>query len=86
MPDRNRYPVPQCPKCGKYLNKVKQTVYSADDDIVRRRMCDICQHRWWTVQKPESNLNPETSKVYVPGFRNGANRAKKCKLFGEIYD
>ena len=84
MADRNLYPVPQCPKCGKFLSRVKQTVYSHANDIVRRRECDICQHRWWTIQPQEENVDPEKSRVNVPSFRNGANKFKRCNLFGAV--
>ena len=86
MATRDRYPVPECPKCGKFLSKIKQTLYSKNNEIVRRRHCDICDHRWWTIQVQEKNLNPETTKVNIPSFRNGANRFKRCNLCGAIHD
>ena len=51
--------VPQCPKCGCYESRVINTTYplAGDCDIVRRRVCSICGHRWYTGQMYEFGID-----------------------------
>ena len=49
---------PQCPCCGKRDSKVilTKTPLNGFYDIVRRRHCQQCDHRWYTGQKHEQPL------------------------------
>ena len=53
MAARNLYPSPECPRCGKSINRVKNTYYTDDGRICRTRQCDFCEWKWWTLQYPE---------------------------------
>ena len=52
MAPRTHYPAPVCPKCGKRDNRVKNTYYTEDDRILRAKICNYCNWRWWTLQHP----------------------------------
>ena len=45
-----------CPKCGSDQTKVVMIKDAIDlrFDIVRRRYCSTCEHRWYTAQKLET--------------------------------
>lgn len=47
-----------CPKCGaaKARLRVVLTARSGADEVVRRRHCRACDHRWYTLQPPETLL------------------------------
>ena len=75
MAARNLYPAPECPKCGKSINRVKNTYYTEDGRICRTRSCDFCEWKWWTLQYPESNIDPSTTLVRID--RWGNDRRKK---------
>ena len=50
--------LPQCPSCGHRSSRVvltKDTINSVYD-IVRRRVCKNCGHRWYTGQYNEKSL------------------------------
>jgi len=42
-----------CPKCSKLRTKVICTKRSKDGITIRRRHCQKCDHRWYTIQYPE---------------------------------
>ena len=53
-----------CPNCGEKFNKegkicvrVVSTKESTDNKLVRRKVCGICNYRWYTVQDPERLLS-----------------------------
>ena len=71
MGARNLYPAPVCPKCGKTLNRVKNTYYTTDGRIVRTRTCEFCEWKWWTLQYPETNVDPSKYIVRIPKFSLG---------------
>jgi len=68
MPTRKDYPIPDCPKCGKRDNRVLNTFYTNDEDIIRLRECNFCAHRLYTQQPPEEALDPEVYRVIFPKF------------------
>jgi transcriptional regulator NrdR family protein len=39
-----------CPKCDHDMSKVLITRRDTVETIVRRRCCDGCGHRWYTVE------------------------------------
>ena len=45
-----------CPKCGSVRTRVVLTDTLPSDEIVRRRRCIQCDHRWYTHQPPEQLL------------------------------
>ena len=47
--------VPQCPNCSRRDSKVVLTkeVIQGEFDVVRRRHCQHCGHRWYTAQTKE---------------------------------
>ena len=50
--------MPECPKCGQSKSRVILTKDTLDGqfDIIRRRCCLHCGHRWYTGQLQEVNL------------------------------
>ena len=50
--------MPQCPCCGQRSSRVVLTKDALNGvyDIVRRRHCKICGHRWYTGQTNEQAL------------------------------
>ena len=71
MAARSLYPAPVCPKCGKSINRVKNTYYTTDGRIVRTRACEFCEWKWWTLQYPETNVDPAKYIVRIPKFSLG---------------
>jgi transcriptional regulator NrdR family protein len=63
-----------CPKCGSVRVSVVMTTYSTDGRPVRRRYCNVCAHRWYTLQAHETLLDPGTFRWVE---RNGRRRAVK---------
>jgi hypothetical protein len=45
---------PSCPCCGAWITRVVLTKRDADEKFqVRRRWCEFCDHRFYTVQANE---------------------------------
>ena len=42
-----------CPNCGSLITRVVNTTRSTDGQIVRRRWCEFCDHRYYTAQTAE---------------------------------
>ena len=42
-----------CPNCGSPITRVVNTTRSTDGQIVRRRWCEFCDHRYYTAQSLE---------------------------------
>jgi transcriptional regulator NrdR family protein len=42
-----------CPNCGSFRTYVVLSQQLEDKRIVRRRRCDACKNRWYTLQWPE---------------------------------
>ena len=57
MPKRFNF-MPQCPNCGQRRSHVVLTTEALNGkhDIIRRRHCYNCDHRWYTGQLQEVNL------------------------------
>ena len=53
--------IPQCPECGRRRNRVVLTsdALNGKFDIIRRRHCLICDHRWYTGQIREQTCGVE---------------------------
>jgi C4-type Zn-finger protein len=49
---------PRCPECGSAQTSVISKTPMIDDQILRRRSCVDCGHRWYTVQPPEDIVPP----------------------------
>ena len=43
----------RCPECNGRFLRVVATTYTAEWDVVRRRCCRACDHRWYTIQPAE---------------------------------
>ena len=80
MAARNLYPAPECPKCGKFLNRVKNTYYTEDGRICRTRQCDFCEWKWWTLQYPELNLDPGKYKLQIQRWGSPGTNPKEIKI------
>ena len=65
----------QCPACSSRSLKVICTADTTDGQIVRRRHCQACSHRWYTLQPAETDL----SKADFRWIERG-NRRKAIKL------
>lgn len=46
-----------CPQCGGRATYVVCTFRTEAEQLVRRRRCQFCDHRWYTVQDPEQTLS-----------------------------
>jgi len=48
----------KCPACGSFNCRVVSTkrVVEGPYEVVRRRRCVTCDHRWYTAQEPEVNI------------------------------
>jgi hypothetical protein len=42
-----------CPNCDSQITKVVATTRSTDGQIIRRRWCEFCNHRYYTAQSLE---------------------------------
>jgi hypothetical protein len=42
-----------CPKCRHPLTRVTRSGAEDGGEIVRRRLCEACGHRFYTCQEPE---------------------------------
>jgi len=51
--------LPQCPECSRRNSKVVLTkeVINGEFDVVRRRHCLACGHRWYTAQTREISVH-----------------------------
>jgi transcriptional regulator NrdR family protein len=47
-----------CESCGSRRTVVVLTQQVPDAGIVRRRRCDGCGHRWYTLQQAEVAISP----------------------------
>ena len=51
---RRHYAAFSCPKCRSPLTRVMRTTADrTTGEILRRRVCEECNHRWYTAQEPE---------------------------------
>ncbi len=48
---------PPCPKCGGSTKVVNNFNTENSEEIVRRRKCNDCGHRWYTIQERERPLD-----------------------------
>jgi len=57
-----------CPQCGGSRTYVVATYHTEHDELIRRRRCDFCNHRWYTRQQPEQPVSQYRIK-WKPGKR-----------------
>jgi transcriptional regulator NrdR family protein len=69
-----------CPECGSRNSVVVSTVNTADTEIVRRRRCRACDHRWYTVQQAEQFLHPDRIRWMPNGARSYRNGIKLVEV------
>jgi transcriptional regulator NrdR family protein len=75
--ERVNYPRPSCPKCGNDRSWVKNTYYTTDGRIVRHRMCDHCEWKWYSVQYPEQSLDLVQYRLVIPRWGTITERRRK---------
>ena len=63
-----------CPECNSNRVKVVTTTRAETGEIVRRRACAACKHRWYTKQTPEELLDQND---FVWFRRNGICKSIK---------
>ena len=81
MAARNLYPAPECPKCGKnHMNRVKNTYYTEDGRICRTRQCEFCEFKWWTLQYPETNIDPSKLRLQIQRWGSNTGSKKQIKI------
>jgi transcriptional regulator NrdR family protein len=51
-----------CPKCSGKSTYVVCTYHTETEQLVRRRRCRFCDHRWYTIQGPEQPLSQYSIK------------------------
>ena len=51
----------KCPKCGSFNCRVVTTKRTTEGpyEVVRRRRCVSCDHRWYTAQLAEIEINSD---------------------------
>jgi transcriptional regulator NrdR family protein len=59
----------RCPQCGEQTVYVTCTYPAQDEQLVRRRHCKSCDHKWYTLQAPEQPLSPYRIE-WTHGTRN----------------
>ena len=47
---------PPCPECGSKLSRVVLGKEGQGGEQLRRRHCEICDHRWYTIQPAEQEI------------------------------
>lgn len=58
-----------CPMCQGTSTRVVATKHTDQGLLVRRRCCEDCDHRWYTLQTPEEVLSPYRIKWTRRGTR-----------------
>ena len=71
---------PQCPNCRVYETRVINTVFTEAREIVRRRRCTICDHRWYTLQTAETCIDKNKWRVKHPASGSEAYYLKLVSL------
>ena len=56
---------PLCEKCGGYTWVIQTSFDEVTHQIVRRRQCRECSHRFYTAQPEELYLSPGQRVEYV---------------------
>lgn len=51
-----------CPKCRNPITKVTRSGAEDGGEIVRRRLCEQCGHRFYTCQEPEYVITEQRLK------------------------
>ena len=63
---RKRYLWIKCPKCKTTTQqRIISTVYNEDYQVLRRRMCLECEHKWNTLQEPEQQVENITERTFL---------------------
>ena len=62
-----------CPEC-EGETKVLRTYYTDIGEVMRRRCCKSCDHRYWTVASGEEPLSNRNFRVRYPS--RGSDREK----------
>ena len=63
---RKRYLWIECPKCKKLTEqRIVSTKVNEDYEILRRRWCLECEHRWHTLQEPEQQVENITESTFL---------------------
>ena len=63
---RKRLSYVVCPKCEVYtFQKVLFTRVHDDHRTLRKRECEICNHRWNTIQDPEQTVDDITERKFL---------------------
>ena len=63
---RKRYLWIECPKCKKLTEqRIVSTKVNEDYEILRRRWCLECEHRWHTLQEPEQSTTGITEASFL---------------------
>ena len=57
-----KHSIQKCPNCKGLAVRVVCTKTGEDGVTVRRRRCDNCKHRWYTVQYPEAVVSKDEIK------------------------
>ena len=51
-----------CPKCSQLRTRVVCTKRTPDGVTIRRRRCVACEHRWYSIQYPETPVSDHEIK------------------------
>lgn len=65
-----------CPNCDSRTTRVVNTTRSTEGQLVRRRHCEFCDHRFYTLQNCETFL-PAQQLQWLPVARSSRTRPVK---------
>lgn len=69
---------PDCPSCGAWITKVILTrANTTCDELIRRRHCHYCDHRFYTRQVREEIVDVK----WVPGANGKSTIPKVIKVY-----
>lgn len=73
----------ECPCCESTELRVVTTLHTDDGDWVRRRLCTICGHRWYTYQPMEEHCEDgDVAFTHKGGQRGRARLVRRTRTAG----
>ena len=66
------------------MGRVKNTYYTDDGRICRTRQCGFCEFKWWTLQYPETNIDPATTLVRIERWGKSTGSKKQVQIINVV--
>ena len=80
MAARVRYPQPSCTRCGHERTFVKNTMYTDVGEILRLRVCPMCDWKIWTLQAAEETIDTNKYQIRIPTWREPGAKKKPIQV------